>query len=99
VRLPSGGEVVVASGVAVTKGEIMPLVRLRTERDGVTLDLYIRPVQARRIGLDLLSAAVAAQHDAAIRTLARGTGMDGDSIVAAMKAGTESIFAVEGEVE
>lgn len=100
MRLPGSlpaADVDVRSVVAARGSELLPMVALEiTLRDEHALvNLY--PAEARRIGLDLLSAAVAAIHDTGLRRAARNLGADGDGLTDAVRLETAKVFQAEGE--
>ena len=82
----AGGDVEVKAGTGVRNGDeknpFMPLVRMRvTDTSGKSVELTLVPKQARQIGMDLLSAAVMSWADTGVRTFARQSGVDGETII------------------
>lgn len=77
-----GGNVDVRSGAGVSNGKFLPLVRMTVSNDdGSEIVLHLTPIKARRIGLDLLSAATTSWADAGMRIYAKDHGLDGDGMV------------------
>lgn len=91
VRL-SGGDVDVSTGSAFRSSEILPLVRLTTTSEGQSVIVWLGPNEARAVGLDLIAAASAAMSDAGIREYARANGLDGDSIIGAVRGVTTKVL-------
>jgi hypothetical protein len=95
VKLPRG-EVDVSAGTGFTDGKITALVRV-TVRSAEDLAsgaearvVWLRPIEARAVGLDLIGAAHAAIADAGVRAMARKHGLDGDSLIGLQRAITEA---------
>jgi hypothetical protein len=80
VRL-SGGDVDVTAGTGFRKGEPVPLVRLTVTIEDKSVVAWIRPLEARAVGLDMIGAAHAAIGDAQLRLIAKRHGLDGDGII------------------
>lgn len=88
-----GGEVAIAAGTGVVGTAFSPVVRVRVaDEAGGEVTIHVTPAQARRLGLDLVSAAVGALHDVAMREVARQRGVDGDGLIEDVKTHVESIF-------
>ena len=82
----SGGDVDVTLWTRFAKGQPMPLVRLTvTTTDGESVLIWMRPIEARAVGLDMIGAAHAAISDAAVRVMAKDHGLDGDSLIEIMR--------------
>jgi hypothetical protein len=78
----SGGDVDVSAGTGFSKGTPLPLVRLTvTNTLGESVTIWMRPIEARAVGLDMIGGAHAAISDAAIRVMAKDHGLDGDSLI------------------
>lgn len=79
----SGGDVDVTAGTGFRKDTPLPLVRLTVQRGdgGEPVVVWMRPLEARAIGLDMIGAAHASISDAAIRVMAKEHGLDGDTLI------------------
>ena len=78
----SGGDVDVTAGTGFRQGEPLPLVRLTvTTTAGESVLIWMRPIEARAVGLDMIGAAHAAINDAAVRVMAKDHGLDGDGLI------------------
>jgi hypothetical protein len=90
----SSGDVDVTAGTGFRHdedGAIEPLVRLTvTTDDGHSAHVWMRPYEARAIGLDLIGGAHAAISDAAVRFMAKEHGLDGDSLIGLQRKVTEA---------
>jgi hypothetical protein len=88
----SGGDVDVTAGTGFRKGEPSALVRLTVfshDDPDKVVALWIRPLEARAIGLDLIGAAHASMADTVLRAIAQGHGLDGDGLIAMLRAVTD----------
>ena len=90
-----GGSVDVVSGVAFVKGEPMPLVRLAMSDDEGGGEIWMPPHAARKIGMDLISAAHQSLADSMIRVIAQETGLDGDGLIDRLRQITDAAFPDE----
>lgn len=92
VKLARGDvDVTAGTGFREGTGEIEPLVRLTvTNSDGDSAHLWLRPYEARVVGLDLIGGAHASIADAAVRFMAKEHGLDGDSLIGLQRAATEA---------
>jgi len=90
VKIP-GGDVDVASGSGFRSGDIVPLVRLTvTPSDGrEPITIFMRPLEARMVGLDLIGAGHAAMADNVLRVIAKQHGLDGDGMIGLLHGVTE----------
>lgn len=87
----SGGDVDVTAGTGFRKEEPVPLVRLTVTAEGGTPALiWMRPLEARAIGLDLIGAAHASIGDCQIRLIAKRHGLDGDGLIGEHRFRTEA---------
>lgn len=87
----SGGDVDVTAGTGFRKEVPVPLVRLTvTAEGGAPVVVWIHPLEARAIGLDLIGAAHAAIGDAQIRIIAKRHGLDGDGLIGEHRSRTEA---------
>lgn len=79
----SGGDVDVTAGTAFRGETPIPLVRLTVKtEDGSEARVWLRPIEARAVGLDLIGGAHAAIGDTVIRRVAKRHGIDGDDVIA-----------------
>jgi hypothetical protein len=82
----SGGDVDVTAGTGFLGETVIPLVRLTVKgAGGEPVVVWIRPLEARAIGLDLIGAAHSAIADAHVRRIARRHGLDGDGLVGGLR--------------
>ena len=98
--MASGIDVQSGTGFRTQSGDAtpVPIVRVTaTDRDGKSVTVDMIPVQARRIGLDLIAAGSSATDEVSIRAWARTNGQDADSIIGWMKMGTKELLDSEGE--
>jgi hypothetical protein len=87
----SGGNVDVTAGTGFSKDEPVPLVRLTVHTaEGASAQIWIRPLEARAIGLDLIGAAHASIGDCQIRLIAKRQGLDGDGLIGEHRFRTEA---------
>ena len=87
----SGGDIDVTAGTGFRSGEPIALVRLTVETgDGQSAQVWIRPLEARMVGLDLIGAAHSSIADCELRTLAKAQGLDGDGLIGALRKRTEA---------
>jgi hypothetical protein len=85
VNLP-GGKVDVSSGVGFVGADPLPLVRVKvTDTEGNAIVIWLTPVAAREVGVDLIGSATASLGDAGVRIAAKQMGIDGDSIIGEMR--------------
>lgn len=79
----SGGDVDVTSGTGFRGEKPVALVRLTVQSGdgGAPVVVWLRPREARAVGLDLIGGAHAAISDAAVRVMAKRHGLDGDSLI------------------
>jgi hypothetical protein len=88
----SGGDVDVTAGSGVRRGDFLPLVRLTVtsnDEPGNPTVMWVRPLEARAIGLDLIGAAHASLADNVLRVLAKKHGLDGDGLIGTLRVVTE----------
>lgn len=78
----SGGDIDVTAGTGFRGPEPVALVRLTAKVAGAgPVVVWMRPQEARSLGLDLIGAAHAAINDSAVRIMAKQHGLDGDSLI------------------
>jgi hypothetical protein len=86
------GDVDVTAGTGFRGDTPVPLVRLTvttTEPDQVAT-IWMRPLEARAIGLDLIGAAHGSIGDCQIRLIAKREGLDGDGLIGEHRFRTEA---------
>jgi hypothetical protein len=82
-----GGNVNVESATGFRAGDPLPLVLLQVtgqEKGGdteQTVEVWMAPAYARKIGLDLIGGAHQAVADVELRLIAQRNGVDGDALV------------------
>jgi hypothetical protein len=92
----NGSSVKITDGVAISSdGAFKPVVRMVIEGDEAEASIDLSPYEARRIGLDLLSAAVMSWSSVGIRAYAKEHGVDGDGIIGIIRAWVQA--ALEDE--
>jgi len=73
-----------------------PIVRVTAEDDdGRVVTIDMGPREARRIGLDFLSAAVQSVSEVGIRAKARTSGIDGDEVILWMRHAIDAMLKAE----
>lgn len=87
----TGGDVDVTAGTGFRAGSPIPLIRLTvTAEGGEPQVVWIRPLEARAIGLDLIGAAHSAIADSQLRSIAKAHGFDGDTLIGELRFRTEA---------
>lgn len=87
----TGGAIDVTSGVGFRQGEPMGLVRVTlAPEDGPSAVMWMRPAEARSVGLDLIGGANAALADSVLRAIAQEHGLDGDELIGRLRIATET---------
>lgn len=85
----TGGEIDVTAGTGFRGEEPVALVRLTVSpTDGEPVRVWLRPLEARAIGLDLIGAAHASIADTVIRRTAKRHGLDGDDVIGELRLTT-----------
>lgn len=88
----SGGNVDVTAGTGFRGDDPLALVRLTVQpaEGGQPVVIWMRPIEARAVGLDLIGAGHASIADSVIRRTAKRHGIDGDSLIGELRALTNA---------
>jgi hypothetical protein len=83
----SGGDVDVTAGTGFRAGDPIALVRLTVASydHPQSVVIWLRPLEARAIGLDLIGAGHSSIADAVSRRTAKDHGLDGDSLIGELR--------------
>ncbi|MGV0986780.1 MAG: hypothetical protein ACOYB2_19710 [Limnohabitans sp.] len=95
-----GGTVDAVSVTGFTAGKPLSLVRMTAtgedptgieEPEGTnrTVVLWMRPAEARKIGMGMIGAAFASVADSEMRAIAKRLGIDGDAMIEAFRVRTD----------
>jgi hypothetical protein len=60
-----------------------------TDENGQFVQVFMRPAEARKIGMDMIDAAHASVADSEIRLIAQRTGHDGDEMIRSLRQRTD----------